>query len=144
GPARRRPGAQPGGHPAAAGGPGRRRPGGRRARHARAPGGPGLRAVDRPVRARRRDATGRHPRPRRMMGIAAVLVALLGVPAGMFANLLIDRVPEKQPLWPLPAVGSLIGGRRHGLVVVATAALFAGTVLRFRGDWVVPAYLVFF
>jgi leader peptidase (prepilin peptidase)/N-methyltransferase len=79
-----------------------------------------------------------------MIGIAAVLVALLGVPAGMFANLLIDRIPEKQPLWPLPAVGSLFGGRRHGLVVVATAALFAGTVLRFRGDWVVPAYLVFF
>jgi leader peptidase (prepilin peptidase)/N-methyltransferase len=30
------------------------------------------------------------------------------------------------------------------LVVVATAALFAGTVLRFRGDWVLPAYFVFF
>jgi leader peptidase (prepilin peptidase)/N-methyltransferase len=28
--------------------------------------------------------------------------------------------------------------------VMATAALFAGTVLRFGADWVVPAYLVFF
>jgi leader peptidase (prepilin peptidase)/N-methyltransferase len=79
-----------------------------------------------------------------VIAVAAALVALLGVPAGMFANLLIDRVPEKEPLWPLPDLAGLTRGRRYILVIVATAALFAGTVLRFRGDWVVPAYLVFF
>jgi leader peptidase (prepilin peptidase)/N-methyltransferase len=30
------------------------------------------------------------------------------------------------------------------VVIAATAALFAGAALRFDGDWVVPAYLVFF
>lgn len=79
-----------------------------------------------------------------MIVLAALLVALLGVPAGMFVNLVIDRVPDRQALRPLPALGSLVRPRRYALVVVTTAALFAGTVLRFRADWVVPAYLVFF
>jgi len=76
--------------------------------------------------------------------LGALACALLGVPAGMFANLLIDRVPEKQPLRPLPPLGDLARSPRCLLVLLATAALFAGTVLRFGGDWVVPAYLVFF
>ena len=79
-----------------------------------------------------------------MIALAAVLVGLLGIPAGMFANLLIDRIPEKEALWPLPPLGGLVRPPRNLLVLVATAGLFAGTVLRFRGDWVVPAYLVFF
>lgn len=77
-----------------------------------------------------------------VVGVAAL--ALLGVPAGMFANLLIDRIPEKQGLTPVPALRYLARTRKQGLVVATTALLFAGTALRFRADWVVPAYLVFF
>jgi len=62
----------------------------------------------------------------------------------MFANLVIDRVPDRQPLRPLPALRSLSRPPRPALVIVATAALFGGTVVRFGADWVVPAYLVFF
>lgn len=79
-----------------------------------------------------------------MIVLGTLVAALVGVPAGMFANLLVDRIPEKQALWPLPPVASLSRKPRYAVVILATAALFAGTVLRFRGDWVVPAYLVFF
>ena len=79
------------------------------------------------------------------MIVAGVLGAvLLGIPAGLFANLLVKRVPEKQPLRPLPPVRSLVAARHEVAVVAATVALFAGTVLHFRADWVIPAYLVFF
>lgn len=76
--------------------------------------------------------------------LAAVTVGLLGVPGGMFANLLFDRVPDKQELRPLPGLRTLATGRRQVVVIVATAGLYAGTVLRFGADWAVPAYLVFF
>ena len=79
-----------------------------------------------------------------MTAFIAVVCALLGVPGGMLANLLIDRAPDKQPLRPVPALRSLAGSVRHVLVIVVTAALFAGTAFRFDRDWVVPAYLVFF
>ncbi len=73
----------------------------------------------------------------------SVLCALLGVPGGMLANLLIDRIPHKQPLRPLPSPAALAGSRRHVLVIGTTMGLFAGAALRFH-NWVVPAYLVFF
>ena len=73
----------------------------------------------------------------------SVLCALLGVPGGMLANLLVDRIPDKQPLRPLPAPLALAGSLRHVLVILTTMALFAGAALRFH-NWVVPAYLVFF
>jgi len=79
-----------------------------------------------------------------MIALGVAFVTLLGIPGGMFANLLIDRIPEKQPLTPLPALAALVGPRRYALVVLATAGLFGGTALRFGADWVVPAYLVFF
>jgi leader peptidase (prepilin peptidase)/N-methyltransferase len=79
-----------------------------------------------------------------MILLGTLGAVLLGVPGGMFANLVIDRVPEKQPLRPLPGLATLARPLRSTLVIVATAALFGGTVLRFRADWVVPAYLVFF
>jgi len=78
-----------------------------------------------------------------MTASLAVVCALLGVPGGMLANLLIDRMPERQPLRPLPSLRSLAGSTRRLLVIAVTALLFAGAALRF-GDWVVPAYLVFF
>jgi leader peptidase (prepilin peptidase)/N-methyltransferase len=73
-----------------------------------------------------------------------VLCALLGVPAGMFANLLVDRIPERQHLRPLPPARTLAATRLHILTIVATVVLFAGAGLRFGADWVVPGYLVFF
>jgi len=79
-----------------------------------------------------------------MTAAVTVLCALLGVPGGMLANLLVERIPEKQPLRPLPAAAQLSRSLLHRLVIVATIALFAGTGLRFGADWVVPAYLVFF
>lgn len=79
-----------------------------------------------------------------MRVLGAVACGLLGVPGGMFANLLIDRVPTKQALRPLPSLPSLGRSPRQLLVIAATAALYAGAVLRFGGDWAVPAYLVFF
>ena len=79
-----------------------------------------------------------------MKGVVAVLCALLGVPGGMFANLLVERIPEKRRLRPFPAARTLAATRLQILVIVATVALFAGAGLRFGADWVVPAYLVFF
>jgi len=73
----------------------------------------------------------------------AAMCALLGVPGGMLANLLVDRIPDKQPLRPLPSPAALAGSLRHVLVILTTMGLFAGAALRF-GNWVVPAYLVFF
>ena len=73
-----------------------------------------------------------------------LLCALLGVPGGLLANLLIDRIPEKTPLRPLPTLRSQTRSVRQLLVIAATVALFAGTAVRFGADWVVPAYLVFF
>ena len=79
-----------------------------------------------------------------MKAVVAVLCALVGVPGGMLANLLVERIPEKQHLRPLPPVRTLAASRLQILVVAATVALFAGAGLRFGTDWVVPAYLVFF
>lgn len=79
-----------------------------------------------------------------MIAFVAVVCALLGVPAGILANLYIERSPDKQPLQPLPSVRRLTGTTLYRLVIVATCALFAGAALRFDAGWEVPAYLVFF
>lgn len=85
-----------------------------------------------------------------MTTVLVVACTLLGVPAGAFVNLLIDRVPEKKGLRPLtfwPLTRNEDGrqlGLRYPMVELVTAALYGATALRFRGDWVVPAYLVFF
>lgn len=79
-----------------------------------------------------------------MKAAVTVVCALLGVPGGMLASLLVDRIPEKQPLRPLPGRRDLTGSVLHRLVIAATVALFTGTALHFGADWAVPAYLVFF
>jgi leader peptidase (prepilin peptidase)/N-methyltransferase len=79
-----------------------------------------------------------------MKAAVTVLCALLGVPGGMLANLLVERIPEKRRLRPLPAAHTLAATRLQILVIVATVALFAGAGLRFGADLVVPGYLVFF
>lgn len=78
-----------------------------------------------------------------MTAVVAVLCALLGVPGGMFANLLVERIPEKRRLRPFPPVHTLAASRVQVMVVVATVALFTGAGLRFGADLAVPAYLVF-
>ena len=79
-----------------------------------------------------------------MTAAVAVLCALLGVPAGILANLYIERSPDKQPLRPFPTVRRLTGTALYRLVILATVLLFVGVALRFDGGWEVPAYLVFF
>ncbi len=79
-----------------------------------------------------------------MTAVVALVCGVLGVPGGLLANLLVDRIPEKQPLRPLPALAAVAGSARQRLTVLVTVALFAGAGLRFGADWVVPAYLVFF
>ncbi len=79
-----------------------------------------------------------------MTGPVAVLCALLGVPGGLFANHVIDRIPDRSSLKPVPALATLASGHRQRLVIVVTVLLFAGTAVRFEGGAVVPAYLVFF
>ena len=79
-----------------------------------------------------------------MAAAVTVLCAVLGVPGGMLVNLLIDRIPDRQPLRPLPSLRSLVASTQALIVIAVTAGLFAGTALRFGTDWAVPAYLVFF
>ena len=79
-----------------------------------------------------------------MKAAVTVLCALLGVPGGLLVNHLVDRIPERQPLRPVPALRTLAGSTVQVLAIVATVLLFAGAALRFGADWVVPAYLVFF
>ena len=79
-----------------------------------------------------------------MRAAVTVLCALLGIPGGMLANLLVERIPEKRRLRPLPAAHTMAATRLQIAVIVVTVALFAGAGLRFGADWVVPAYLVFF
>jgi leader peptidase (prepilin peptidase)/N-methyltransferase len=79
-----------------------------------------------------------------MKAAVTVLCALLGVPGGMLANLLVERIPEKQSLRPVPAPGHLAGTKVQLIAIAATVLLFGGTALRFGADWVVPGYLVFF
>jgi leader peptidase (prepilin peptidase)/N-methyltransferase len=79
-----------------------------------------------------------------MTAAVAVLCALLGVPGGLLANLLVERIPDRQRLRPFPPWRSLADSPLDLAVIAATAALFAGAALRFDGEWVMPAYLVFF
>jgi len=79
-----------------------------------------------------------------MTAAVAVLCALLGVPGGLFANHVIDRVPDRQSLKPLPTLATVTTGIRQRLVILVTVVLFAGAAVRFEGGAVVPAYLVFF
>ena len=79
-----------------------------------------------------------------MKAAVAVLCALLGIPGGLLANLLVERIPEKRRLRPFPPARTMAATRLQILTIVVTIALFAGAGLRFGTDWAVPAYLVFF
>jgi leader peptidase (prepilin peptidase)/N-methyltransferase len=74
-----------------------------------------------------------------------VLCGLAGLPVGWFLTLLIERVPDRQPVLAgargRPAVP---GGRRDRLVMAGTAALFAAAGARFFDSWALPGFLVLF
>jgi len=103
--------------------------------------------------------------------IVVVAAALVGLMAGPFINVLVDRIPGKEPLLPLradcPAGGAghppppylrgwwrLATGRcpgcgrglprRYLVVEFASVALCAAAAVRLGSDWALPAYLVFF
>lgn len=69
--------------------------------------------------------------------LGAVVCGVLGLLVGPFLNAVIERVPDKKPLWPFPVLGPV-------LVPLANAALWVSVCVRFGADWAVPAYLVFF
>lgn len=73
--------------------------------------------------------------------VVAIACAIVGVPVGMFLNVVIERVPEKEPL------RAALPPRRPAstsewLVVIGTAALFAAMGARWGNDWALPAYLL--
>ena len=69
-------------------------------------------------------------------------LGMLGLAAGSVVNVLVERVPDKQPLLPLRL--SWPTTRRALVVHLLTAALFAAAAARFGASWVLPAYLFFF
>ena len=102
----------------------------------------------------------------------AVLCAAVGIYVGTYLNLVIDRVPQKRPVWPLhtgcrncldasgatsgpplrpwlvrkrrcPTCGERVS-IRYAAVELGTAALFAAAAIRLGPDAALPAYLVFF
>jgi leader peptidase (prepilin peptidase)/N-methyltransferase len=105
-------------------------------------------------------------------GLLLVACGLFGLAVGSFLNVVIWRVPRKESVvrppshcptcdepiraWDnIPVVSWVAlrgrcrqcGGHipaRYPMVELVTAALFAGAALRFRTNWVLPAYLLFF
>lgn len=79
------------------------------------------------------------------MTIALVVVCTLaGLLVGAGLPVLIERVPEKQPVLagPFPEPARSLRTRTGWFVVLGNAALFGATAARFGADWVLPAYLV--
>ncbi|MGH9150596.1 MAG: prepilin peptidase [Acidimicrobiales bacterium] len=107
-----------------------------------------------------------------MTALLAAVAGLLGLAVGSFLNVVIHRVPLKQPVSRprsrcgacgtpiaprdnIPVVSwALLRGRcracaapiaaRYPLVELGTAALFAAAALRLGADWALPAFCVFF
>lgn len=76
-----------------------------------------------------------------MTALVTAVCAVIGIPTGMFLNVVIARVPDKEPLRPaLPPRRP--ASAVEWWVVVGTAALFAAMGARFGADWALPAYLV--
>ena len=106
-----------------------------------------------------------------MTAVLAVLCAAVGLYVGLYLNLVIDRVPQKQAVWPLrtgcrncldasgatsgpPVLPWVVRRRRcptcdervsvrYPVVELGTAALFAASAVRLGVDAALPAFLVF-
>ena len=76
-----------------------------------------------------------------MTAAVAIVCAVIGVPVGMFLNVVIERIPEKEPLRPaLPPRRP--ASKRDWAVVAGTAALFGAMGARWGAHWALPAYLL--
>ncbi|MGH8998554.1 MAG: prepilin peptidase, partial [Acidimicrobiia bacterium] len=76
------------------------------------------------------------------MGAVIGLAAVLGLAVGTFVDVVISRVPAKQPLvlWRRRCPDCV----RRRWVEVACAGLFAAAAARFGWSWALPGYLVLF
>jgi leader peptidase (prepilin peptidase)/N-methyltransferase len=72
-----------------------------------------------------------------------IVCAAIGVPAGWFSTVLMDRVPERVPLRPLP--GPKLEDPRHVGALVSTIVLFFFVGLRFEHEpaLFIAGYLLF-
>ena len=77
-----------------------------------------------------------------MTGLGVAGFGVLGLAAGSVVNVLVERVPDRQPLRPLHL--SWPTSRRALVVHLLTSVLFAAAAARFGSTWALPAYLVFF
>lgn len=82
-----------------------------------------------------------------MIALRVVLIALVGLPAGWFAAILVDRIPDDLPLWrprpgiPWPGDGSRF---RYVSVILLTVGLFAAAAARFDEAATLVPYLCLF
>jgi leader peptidase (prepilin peptidase) / N-methyltransferase len=99
--------------------------------------------------------------------LVAVVCAAVGLCVGSFLNVVIDRVPHREPVTRphCPSCGATLPGvpavswvlqrgrcracgdrvpARYPLVEVGTAGLFVGAAVRFGPSWALPAFCVFF
>ncbi len=79
-----------------------------------------------------------------MNAVRVLVCAFLALPAGWFAGVLIDRVPDKLPLFS-PMTGVRLAGR-YLVVHVLMVVLFVAAALRFDDSSIgmLAAYLLFF
>jgi leader peptidase (prepilin peptidase)/N-methyltransferase len=76
--------------------------------------------------------------------VTAVLVAgcaLAGAGVGVALDVVVTRVPEREPVFGREARAEL-RPRRAAVLAVSCAALFAAMAVRFDDSWALPAYLV--
>lgn len=78
-----------------------------------------------------------------MRAWAALGLGVVGLAVGMVVNILVERIPDREPLRPL-GLRLRPPSPRHAVVQVACGVLWAAAALRFGADWALPAYLVFF
>jgi leader peptidase (prepilin peptidase)/N-methyltransferase len=76
--------------------------------------------------------------------VTAVLVAgyaVAGAGVGVALDVVVTRVPEREPVFGREARGEL-RPRRAAVLAISCAALFVAMAVRFDDSWALPAYLV--
>jgi leader peptidase (prepilin peptidase)/N-methyltransferase len=91
--------------------------------------------------------------------VVAVVCGVVGLGVGLFVNVLIDRMPAREPVGrpACPACGAgrtlpwvrcrACGARfplRYSVIEAATAGLFVAAAVRLGASWALPAFCVFF